>query len=75
MNSLRRVCSVLALVSLFSVPVFAGDVSSPGRTKPGDIDTPGVSVYAPGDISTPGKNGALSFQAELAFLLLALAGM
>ena len=74
MNSLRRVCSVLALVSLFSVPVFAGDISTPGRTEPGDIGTPGVSVYDPGDIGTPGKNGALSFRAELMFLLLALAG-
>lgn len=74
MNSLRRVCSVLALVSLFSVPVFAGDISTPGRTEPGHIETPGVSIYEPGELGTPGKNGALSFRAELVFLLLELAG-
>ena len=74
MNSFRRFCSVLALVSLFSVPVFAGDISTPGRTEPGDIGTPGVSIYEPGELGTPGKNGALSFRAELVLLLLELAG-
>ena len=74
MNSLRRICSVLALVFLLSVPVFAGDISTPGRTKPGDVGTPGLTVYEPGDVYTPGKKGGLNFRARLVFLLLALAG-
>ena len=58
MNSLRRICSVFAMVCLLSMPVVAGELGTPGRTDPGEVDGPGRTANStePGEQETPGKS-------------------
>jgi hypothetical protein len=50
MTSLKAICATTILGLAFTVPVYAGDIGSPGAANPGDIGSPGVTT--PGDIDT-----------------------
>jgi hypothetical protein len=56
MKTLKAICTAAILALALSVPVYAGDISSPGASapSPGDIHIPGATSGAPGDIDTPG---------------------
>ena len=52
MTKLKAICATTILGLAFTVPVYAGDIGSPGAANPGDIGSPGVTT--PGDIGSPG---------------------
>lgn len=52
MTKLKAICATTILCLAFTIPAYAGDISSPGAANPGDIGSPGVT--SPGDISSPG---------------------
>jgi len=52
MRKLKAICATTILGLAFTVPVYAGDIGSPGAANPGDIGSPGVT--SPGDIGSPG---------------------
>lgn len=63
MRIFRANCLAALLVLLFSLPVFAGDISSPGvytsndptTTEPApETEDPGLIATISGDISSPG---------------------
>jgi hypothetical protein len=69
---MKRFLGAMALTSLLSVSVFAGDIpisgspapAGPGVTKSGDIPSGGK----PGDVSTSGKSEQISTDALSAVL-------
>ncbi len=62
MKTLKAICTAAILAVILTVPVQAGEISTPGLTSNGDISTPGVTQPAPepepdpvtGEINTPG---------------------
>lgn len=52
MTKLKAICATTILCLAFTVPVYAGDIGTPGAANPGDMGSPGVTT--PGDIGTPG---------------------
>jgi hypothetical protein len=54
MTKLKAICATTILGLAFTVPVYAGDIGSPGAANPGDIGSPGVTSTEPGDIHSPG---------------------
>jgi len=51
MRSFRRLCLTGLLTAAFTIPVLAGDISSPGAASPGQTDTPPCAD--PGETSAP----------------------
>lgn len=69
MKKLNLICSALALMIAFSIPVLAGDQGTPARTAPGDQHGPALSTT--GDQHGPARTlrGEVSSQAGTAILL------
>ena len=42
MRKLKAICATTILGLAFTVPVYAGDIGSPGAANPGDIGSPGL---------------------------------
>jgi len=42
MRKLKAICATTILSLAFTVPVYAGDIGSPGAANPGDIGSPGL---------------------------------
>jgi hypothetical protein len=55
MKTLRKLTSVLALLLVLGLPVFAGQMDTPpcAAPVPGQMDTPPCQGSAPGDMGTP----------------------
>lgn len=71
MKTFRRLFVAVLLTAALAVPVWAGDVQTPGAPDPGDVHTPGEA--APGDVQTPGLSvlGDIAAPAFAAFISLA----
>lgn len=41
MTKLKAICATTILCLAFTIPAYAGDISSPGAANPGDISTLG----------------------------------
>jgi hypothetical protein len=56
MKTLKAICTAAILALALGVPVYAGDISSPGASapSPGDVHIPGATSAAPGVIHMPG---------------------
>jgi hypothetical protein len=74
MKTMKAVCTATVLALTLSVSAFAGDISSPGAPKSGDIGTPGAVSTEPttSDATTVTSDVEMS---ALADILLALASM
>jgi len=71
MKTMKAVCTATVLALTLSVPTFAGDISSPGAPKTGEIGTPGAVSTTP---STTTSGGDLA-QGAFEDLFLALMSM
>ena len=74
MQTLKAICTTVILVLALTVPVYAGDIDTPGVSAPapGDIQTPTASATVPGDIHSPGFTSGVSTMADLLVSLLGL---
>lgn len=53
MKPVKAIFTAAIVALALSVPVYAGEISSPGSPSPAPSGTPPVSTPAPGDISSP----------------------
>jgi hypothetical protein len=66
MKKMKAICTAVILALALSVPVYAGDINSPGVAAPGETQPPPGVL---GDISSPGVTGDIHTPGLWDFLL------
>lgn len=70
MRTLKAICTAAILVLALTVPVYAGDVDTPGCLEPVLGDT--ASVIKPGDGHSPGFTSSVATMTDVLVALLGL---
>jgi hypothetical protein len=72
MKTLKAICMAITLGLVLTIPVNAGDISTPGVTSSGEIGTPGLTVQGGTDSSTVDTTADIGSSALIDLLLTAL---